>query len=226
MYAGFWKRWVSFIIDIIIVNTFTSILMNFGMVAMVKKDNDPSAILFIALAATLLNWAVYILYWAIFESSSLQATPGKMALGIKVTDMNGEKLTFLRSLSRNAAKIVTGFTLNVGYVMAGFTVQKQALHDKMTDCLVINKTATAEELVPLPKAPVWKVALAILGGFAPFIILAVSILLFAAVIASAIMGSGMSPSDFAKNMPKSGYTQTIDNTNDTQYLGWEEDSAQ
>ena len=84
-------------------------------------------------------WAVIPFYWAAFESSKWQASPGKMALGIKVTDLNGNRISFARASGRYFAKILSGLTLLVGYFMAAFTARKQALHDIIAGCLVVNK---------------------------------------------------------------------------------------
>jgi uncharacterized RDD family membrane protein YckC len=73
------------------------------------------------------------------ESSSQQGTLGKMALGIKVTDMNGSRVSFGRATGRYFAKIISGLTFSIGYIMAGFTQQKQALHDIIAGCLIINR---------------------------------------------------------------------------------------
>jgi uncharacterized RDD family membrane protein YckC len=83
----------------------------------------------------ILNW----LYYTLFEASSKQATLGKMALGIKVTDLDGEPITFARANGRYWAKIISTLTLLVGYIMAAFTERKQALHDILAGCLVVQK---------------------------------------------------------------------------------------
>ena len=83
----------------------------------------------------ILNW----LYFTLFEASKKQATPGKIALGILVMDTDGNRITFGRANGRYWGKILSGMTLLIGYLMAAFTQQKQALHDMMADCLVVRK---------------------------------------------------------------------------------------
>jgi uncharacterized RDD family membrane protein YckC len=78
------------------------------------------------------------LYFALMESTR-GATLGKMALGVIVTDMDGNRPSFGRASGRYFAKIISGLTLGLGYVIAGFSQQKQALHDMISGCLVINK---------------------------------------------------------------------------------------
>jgi len=80
------------------------------------------------------------LYYALMESSEKQATVGKLAMGIKVTDMQGNRLSFGQATGRHFAKIISGLTLLIGYIMAGFTEKKQALHDIIVNCLVVKKT--------------------------------------------------------------------------------------
>jgi uncharacterized RDD family membrane protein YckC len=81
------------------------------------------------------NW----LYHTMMESSRHQATIGKMALGIKVTDLNGNRISFARANGRFFGKLLSGAIMNIGYLMAAFTVQKQALHDILAGCLVVLK---------------------------------------------------------------------------------------
>ena len=73
------------------------------------------------------------------ESSSKQATFGKMIVGIIVTDMEGKRITFGKATGRYFGKFISGFVLSIGYLMAAFTAKKQALHDILSSCIVINK---------------------------------------------------------------------------------------
>ena len=82
-------------------------------------------------------YLVILIYWILLESSKMQASLGKRALGIKVVDKQGRKLTLLRSLGRNVSKIFSLITMMIGFMMAGWTEKKQALHDIISDCYVI-----------------------------------------------------------------------------------------
>ncbi len=73
------------------------------------------------------------------ESSPNQATLGKMALSLKVTDMNGERVTFGRATGRHFGKYVSAIILLIGFMMAGWTAKKQALHDMMAGTLVVKE---------------------------------------------------------------------------------------
>lgn len=152
-YAGFWKRFAAFIIDSLIIGAAVGIVMLiFGvgvfssMSSMESMEMDQEAgsamaagiiggmMLFICILA-----AAQWLYFALMESSAKQATLGKMALGIVVTDLNGSKISFGRATGRYFGKILSGLILYIGYIMAGFTEKKQALHDMIAGCLVVNK---------------------------------------------------------------------------------------
>src|ERR1041385_5605179 len=78
---------------------------------------------------TALSFGLSIAYYVGFESSHWQATIGKRALGIIVTDMQGNRVSTLRALGRYLGKLLSALTLLIGFVMAGFTEKKQALHD-------------------------------------------------------------------------------------------------
>jgi uncharacterized RDD family membrane protein YckC len=91
-------------------------------------------VMFAWIATTIAGW----LYFALMESSAKGGTLGKMALGIKVTDTKGNRVTFGRATGRYFGKIISGVILYIGFIMAGFTQQKQALHDIMAGCLVVN----------------------------------------------------------------------------------------
>ena len=78
------------------------------------------------------------LYYTLFEASSWQATPGKRILRLYVTDLNGQRITFQRALLRNLARQISGIFF-IGYLIAGFTEKKQALHDIIASCLVFRR---------------------------------------------------------------------------------------
>ena len=83
---------------------------------------------------TLVNW----LYAALLESSSYQATLGKMALGLKVIALEGHRISFARATGRHFAKILSLLMFLIGFIMVGFTRRKQGLHDMLAGTLVIR----------------------------------------------------------------------------------------
>ena len=79
------------------------------------------------------------LYHAKMESSAWQATLGKKVLNLRVTDLNGARVTFGRASGRHFAKFITGLIpLGVGFMLAGLTERRQALHDMIASCLVLR----------------------------------------------------------------------------------------
>lgn len=146
-YAGFWLRFVAWLIDWIILSvafSFISIpLMATNMrnwMGRPPQSPEEMAAFFAAFSkililAVIFNW----LYFALLESSAWQATIGKKTLGLEVTDMAGHRISFGRATGRFFGKIISGMILMIGYIMAGFTAQKQALHDMMAGCLVMRK---------------------------------------------------------------------------------------
>jgi uncharacterized RDD family membrane protein YckC len=149
MYAGFWRRFVAVIIDSIILAIGGFIIgAIFGAMIMIcaflgAMGTDISTIQAIArfgyifdyILGLVLNW----LYFTLFESSSKQATLGKRSLGIIVTDLSGNRISFGRANGRYWGKIVSAIILLIGFIMAGFTQKKQALHDIMAGTLVVKK---------------------------------------------------------------------------------------
>lgn len=137
-YAGFWKRFAAFIIDRIILLVGGGIVGGvFGFVYGLSNP-DPDLQL-VQLYASIIGSVINFFYFTLFESSPFQATPGKLALGIIVTDLDGNRISYLRAVGRYFAKILSLLTFFIGYIMAGLTERKQALHDLIAGCLVVNK---------------------------------------------------------------------------------------
>ena len=144
-YAGFWLRFVAYLIDIVLVSIVAipiylllGALFGLNMSSIVRDPNSEmfasamTSILLFEGCAILGVW----LYFAILESSPWQGTVGKKVLGLRVTDLNGNRISFGRATGRFFAKVVSNFTFMIGYIMAGFTAKKQALHDMIAGCLV------------------------------------------------------------------------------------------
>ena len=149
-YAGFWRRFGAYIVDSIILTIVLGIVFFvLGLVGVpivetaeyAAEGGEMSADFGLSPVAAIILFLVSVLYFPVLECSSLQATPGKLALGIKVTDMQGNRIGFGRALGRNLAKIISAIILNIGFIMAGFTQKKQALHDMIAGCLVVAKSA-------------------------------------------------------------------------------------
>ncbi len=153
-YAGFWIRFVASLIDglilgipfMLVVIVLMFFLGGFGLM-MRRNAVDPQAAAALAgpmilglLLGGLLFMAFEWLYFAGMESSERQATFGKAAMSVRVTDLEGRRLSFGHATGRFFAKIISGMIpLAIGYIMAGFTAKKQALHDMIAGTLVFRK---------------------------------------------------------------------------------------
>lgn len=156
-YAGFWKRVAAYVLDYIILYIPNLVIMKMAgseaaqeslRQGLLAAPGDPHAMMaaygqFYSSMGTamIFTTALAWLYFAVCESSGWQATVGKLALGIRVTDMDGQRISFLRALGRYPAKILSSMILFVGFMMAGWTERKQALHDMICGTLVLNGRA-------------------------------------------------------------------------------------
>ena len=135
-YAGFWIRVAAYLIDGLLLGVLNAIvqLLVLGDIAAFSRNASPNftAFGFYFLAM----FTLYTLYFCGMESSVRQATLGKMAVGIKVGDSNGERISFANALGRFFAKIISALILYIGFMMAGWDSKKQALHDKLADTYV------------------------------------------------------------------------------------------
>jgi uncharacterized RDD family membrane protein YckC len=137
-HAGFWKRLVATIIDGFAVMFLALVLGLFlGLcVFLVGLDLESKGVgLILEIFGTLLG----PLYFILMEASSTQSTLGKLAMGIFVCDANGNRLTIGRAALRYFSKILSALILGIGFLMAAFTENKQALHDKIANCYVMSK---------------------------------------------------------------------------------------
>ena len=142
-YAGFWRRWAAWTLDTVIVGYFSNYFY-FAFVGQLQMQSgladDPVRMIGIAriyqvVFSISLGWA----YFAGMESSPLQATVGKLTVGLFVTQENGERISFGQATGRFFGKIISSLTLCIGFMMAGWTSRKQALHDIMAGTFVHRK---------------------------------------------------------------------------------------
>ncbi|WP_075342484.1 RDD family protein [Tenacibaculum agarivorans] len=138
-FAGFWKRFLASIIDNVLIIFFSGSMKwyIFDTLSFTEYNQDADKTAHII-------WIFYLFFvrWSYFsgmESSPLKATIGKIAVGIYVTDKNGNRINLSKANKRFFLKIVSGLTFSIGYIMAGYPEKKQALHDMLSDCLVLEK---------------------------------------------------------------------------------------
>lgn len=155
VYAGFWRRWAALILDQLILGAgFYALLFALAILVGIAggmdwlenldSGNPEPAVMFAYAGFLLLYYVAAGLYFSLFESSRHQATPGKMALGIKVVDHHGQRLSFGHALGRWVAATLSYFTLYIGFLMAAFTERKRALHDMVAGTLVVDRWAFSE----------------------------------------------------------------------------------
>jgi len=153
-YAGFWLRFVACILDWFVSGIgFLVLLIPIAVIsgaaaALSRIDSgedigdSPTVFLIVSIALgffgimLLADW----LYYALSESSSWQGTVGKRLLNLKVTDLGGQRISFARASGRYFSRIITHMiTLEIGFILAGFTEKKQAVHDMIASCLVLRR---------------------------------------------------------------------------------------
>jgi len=136
VYAGFWRRFIAFVVDICLCNIAIFVIVLFlAFVGLIKPTDADAKFSGIGI---LVGW----LFFAGLESSGRQDTWGKRAMGIIVTDMQGNRISFGRATGRFFGKYLSALLLLIGYIMAGVTKKKQALHDIIASCVVINVRET------------------------------------------------------------------------------------
>jgi uncharacterized RDD family membrane protein YckC len=154
-YAGLGRRFFAFIIDAIMLLIFITIAASFfGLVqgikyfyyltvqrapvaALTDAGTSEAALTPIIAALGVLFIIVPWLYFAGFECSRGQATPGKTLFRIVVTDTDGNRISFSRATLRHFGKFISTIIIFIGFIMIGFTKTRQGLHDKIAGCLVL-----------------------------------------------------------------------------------------
>lgn len=160
-YAGFWKRFAALMIDAILISIPSGFIAGaFGGAFGARMTDDISALVGSQLMAMAMSIVISWLYFSAMESSSLQGTVGKLAIGIKVTDLKGNRITFGRATGRFVGRILSSMIFGIGFLMVAVTKRKQGLHDLMADCLVVDRNAFVaathrppSELFSSPSAP-------------------------------------------------------------------------
>lgn len=165
VFAGFWIRVGAYMIDYIAILFASLVVM---VLVLGAFDAAPASAGLYVLMSIVGPW----LYAAFMESGRAQATLGKMAVGIKVTDLEGNRIGFGRATGRYFAEWITGLTLGFGYAMNLFTAKRQTLHDMMAGTVVVRREADPASVAAAPPAKPANaalVALAVLAAIVPTI---------------------------------------------------------
>lgn len=145
MYAGFWKRFLAYMIDYMVLlgGYFLFFIIWAGFELLLNGIGVEQSTKELILGT--LGVPIYVvipwLYYALSESSTKRATVGKMALGIIVVDQHQQRISFGRATARFFGRILSALLLCIGYIMAGFTERKQALHDILCGTYVMNRNS-------------------------------------------------------------------------------------
>jgi len=133
-YAEYWRRVIARLIDVLLF------CLSYGIIAAIANDKSKEN------GLKFIFSVMYLLYVVLMDSSVNQGTLGKMLVGIKVVDMEGNRISIGRATGRYFGNLLILFTLFIGYIVAGFSKRGQALHDMVSGCLVVKKKATPNEV--------------------------------------------------------------------------------
>lgn len=149
--AGFFRRFIAFLIDIIpivIITAFVAYLMGFKDILYMYLIDTKN----IEYRAEFLSWRnsirdisflFYCIYCCILEATTLEGTLGKIVLKIKVIKNDGSKITLLDSIKRNLFKIISYLPLSLGFIWALFNKKRSTWHDYFAKTIIVyreNKT--------------------------------------------------------------------------------------
>src|ERR1051325_1894842 len=151
-YAGFWWRFLAYLIDACVISVVfvpLGFIVGVGITAGGGDERAPMLPL-VNIGLNGFQIVAMWLYYAFLESSSWQGTIGKKVCGLRVTDMNGNRISFARATGRYFGMILSGMICLIGFVMVAFTEKKQGLHDILAGTLVWKGEAPTSYPVPPP----------------------------------------------------------------------------
>ncbi|MCK4654119.1 MAG: RDD family protein [Candidatus Cloacimonetes bacterium] len=131
IYAGFWKRLFAMFIDFVLLILISVIMLFFYYMFGGSYESYQSSV------SKIYFFSVWF-YYAFMESSKIQGTFGKSIMKIKVTNINGDRITFMRATVRYFGRFLSSILL-IGFFAIAFTKKKQGFHDMVSGCLVVNK---------------------------------------------------------------------------------------
>ena len=173
IHAGFWRRCAAYTIDYFITFVASYVV---GLVAgfALTPGQGVAGMMTAPTVGGLLGLVVGWLYFALQESSAQQATLGKRALGIKVTDGNGLRIGFGRATGRFFGKLLSGLIFAIGFMLAGWTEKKQALHDMLANTLVVFRGVEPGQPLPTVRPPMpwygWALNILLIAVLAFFVV--------------------------------------------------------
>jgi len=148
-------RFLAYLVDsLLMMVVFFPLGITVGLVIGASGGDENSPLLPLAnMLINVVSLAVGWLYHGLLESSSWQGTVGKRLLGLRVTDMNENRIGFGKATGRYFGKILSGMICLVGFIMVAFTEKQQGLHDMLAGTLVLRGAATGEPYREPPPPP-------------------------------------------------------------------------
>jgi len=145
-YAGFGIRLLAWLIDSLvllflsfIIVLFSSFFIGFIIIYVSVVPQHSSIVkLLSSFIGVFIGFSVNLSYFILYWSSKFQGTPGKILLGLKIVDANGNKISYSTALIRYISTIISSLLLGIGYLLIIFDGRKQALHDKFASTYVIK----------------------------------------------------------------------------------------
>ncbi|MBP7827827.1 MAG: RDD family protein [Verrucomicrobia bacterium] len=135
-FGGFWIRVGAYFIDVVVL-IIPLLLISF-LFRSVTPAADEMEQAIVEIMDSILSLVVWWVYFAVLHSSKWQASIGKKAVGLKVVDENGNRISFGRATGRYFAEFLSALILGIGYMMVGWTKKKQGLHDMIAGTFVIK----------------------------------------------------------------------------------------
>lgn len=149
--AGFWRRCAAYLIDGLLLSAISwivAVILAGGFLFIGYRNGTVGAAVGYVVILTI-DW----LYFALQECSGAQATLGKRALDLKVVDERGERIAFGRATFRFVGKTISALILGIGFLPAGVTARKQALHDLLAGTFVIFREVNPGQPIPVERPP-------------------------------------------------------------------------
>jgi len=145
-YAGFGVRLLAWLVDLLvllflsfIIALISGFFIAFLLIYVSIVSANSSIVTFLSdFISGFIGFSVNLLYFTLFWSSKFQGTPGKILLGLKIVDANGNKISYSTALIRYISTFISSLLLGIGYLWIIFDGKKQALHDKLASTYVIK----------------------------------------------------------------------------------------
>jgi uncharacterized RDD family membrane protein YckC len=133
-YVGLWRRFCAAMADgmlmwIVVIGL--SVML--GVVFDAKKDRDEASVVGMILLVVIIGMNVMMIY---MEGQG--ATPGKLAMGIKVVGEDGNPIGFGKAFLRQFGKGLSALFLYIGFLLALFNPEKQTAYDFALGTFVVE----------------------------------------------------------------------------------------